>query len=148
MCENRAVPSSLSPSPPMRLFVAIAAVATAVAQSTTPQQIHIALAGRDEAGLSNGASFSWATPVATATSTVWYGTSPNNLTASATGDSVSYLAVRARIWPVARANLASRPPRIPCGSLTAARVSAAVPAPPRHCYGHDRCHTVLLQGWG
>lgn len=77
-------------------FLALAlCAAVAAAQSSVPQQIHYAFAGRDDAtGVSNGASISWATPIATSTSTVWYGTAPGALTRTATGTSITYLEVR------------------------------------------------------
>lgn len=67
--------------------------AVAAAQPSMPEQIHYAFAGRDASGVSNGAAISWATPVATSTSTVWYGLTPDALTMTASGDSVTYLAV-------------------------------------------------------
>ena len=73
------------------IFGALLAAALAV---SPPEQIHIALAGRDATGTSNGVSISWATPDATATSTVMYGLSPSALTMTATGWSVSYMPVR------------------------------------------------------
>lgn len=76
----------------MRLLVLLSLSAALAAAS--PQQIHIALAGRDAAGVSNGMSFSWATPHGTTTSTVQYGLAPTQLTSTATGTSVSYYPVR------------------------------------------------------
>jgi len=60
--------------------------------ATEPEQIHIALAGRDAEGNSNGMAISWQTQVATNTSVVKYGLSKSALTHTATGRCSSYYA--------------------------------------------------------
>ncbi len=69
------------------------ALLAAVAADTAPQQIHLAFAGADASGNSNGMTVSWTTMASTATSTVKYGSSPSQLTSTATGSAVSYLEV-------------------------------------------------------
>ena len=112
------IPSSFHPfipSPPcplnMRclsqtatLMLAVVVVALAVmlapgcmgqqgsSDATEPEQIHIALAGRDAEGNSNGMAISWQTQVATNTSVVKYGLSKSALTHTATGRCSSYYA--------------------------------------------------------
>eukprot|EP00466_Bigelowiella_natans_P002964 jgi/Bigna1/86702/estExt_fgenesh1_pg.C_130002 len=54
-------------------------------------QIHIAFAGRNENGDSNGMTISWATFQKTQTSTVMYGTDKSSLDTKATGEQKQYL---------------------------------------------------------
>eukprot|EP00043_Microstomoeca_roanoka_P020835 m.254205 g.254205 ORF g.254205 m.254205 type:complete len:458 (-) comp17801_c0_seq1:293-1666(-) len=58
--------------------------------STMPEQIHIALAGKDASGNSNGMTISWQTQVKTATSAVKYGLNATALSMTAYGNSSSY----------------------------------------------------------
>lgn len=74
------------------------------AAASAPEQIHVAFAGHDVDGNSNAMTVSWATPNATATSTVMYGFSPDVLTLTVTGFSITYLPVLfiayARCWSI------------------------------------------------
>jgi len=59
-------------------------------QNWTPFQIHLALAGRDGAGNSNGMSVMWNTKLKTESSIVKYGTVSGELTQTAEGSSSAY----------------------------------------------------------
>lgn len=61
-------------------------------EATMPEQIHIALAGRDAKGNPNGMAVSWQTQVRTATSMVRYGLNRTALTLQAAGNCSSYFA--------------------------------------------------------
>jgi hypothetical protein len=71
-------------------FCLAAAVAAA---SATPEQVHVAFAGSDAQGSSDGMVVSWYTANPTATSTVQFGTASGKLDQTATGTSVAYLPV-------------------------------------------------------
>lgn len=58
--------------------------------STTPTQVHIALAGADSNGNSNSMAVSWQTEENTATSVVYYGTQPGDYQDVSQGKSSSY----------------------------------------------------------
>ncbi len=79
----------------MRTFavatVLACALGVAVSGSVPPEQIHIALAGRDSAGNPDRMAVSWVTQEATATSVVRYGRESGELTEVAMGSSKSYL---------------------------------------------------------
>eukprot|EP00755_Sulcionema_specki_P032174 Sspe_Gene.98185::Locus_71637_Transcript_3_3_Confidence_0.600_Length_425::g.98185::m.98185 len=68
--------------------VALLLLAVGVAGSL-PEQVHLALAGRDSLGNSNGMTFSWYTEAEGAT-VVQYGTSPDRLSQNVTGTAKVY----------------------------------------------------------
>lgn len=75
----------------MKLFVLLFLLPLAFClSSTTPSQIHIALAGVDSQGVSNGMAVSWSTVNATNTATVKYGLQSGQYTFVSQGYSVSY----------------------------------------------------------
>lgn len=77
----------------MRAVLALAALQLAVGQApgpTQPWQLHLAYAGSD-ISVSDGMTVSWATGQPTATSTVRFGLTPDDLSRNATGAAVSYL---------------------------------------------------------
>ena len=78
----------------LALAALAALVLAGVHGSTVPEQIHTAFAGHDVDGNCNEMAVSWATPNATATSTVMYGFTADSLTLTATGYGVTYLPVR------------------------------------------------------
>lgn len=61
-------------------------------EATHPEQVHIALAGKDKNGNPNGMAVSWQTHVRTNTSTVQYGLSNSSLSMEAVGQCSSYYA--------------------------------------------------------
>jgi hypothetical protein len=74
------------------LSIAALAIVSSVAWagSTTPEQIHIALSGKDNNGNSNGIAVSWQTSENTGSSTVKFGLASNQYSDSAVGSSASY----------------------------------------------------------
>lgn len=74
------------------MICSFAFLAATVYADNTPEEVHIALAGNDGTGISNGMSISWTTDKATASSTVWYGTTSGDLTEVVTGAQASYWA--------------------------------------------------------
>jgi hypothetical protein len=70
-------------------MLAVLLVQTVFAANTTPDQVHLALAGQDDNGVSNGMNVAWYTQDQTTTSTVKYGL--NGSEESATGTAVQYL---------------------------------------------------------
>lgn len=72
------------------LLVAALLSDSALSAIDPPQQIHLAFAGRDANGHSNGMSVTWVTLHPTQTSVVRYGLSPNALTNVAYGTNSSY----------------------------------------------------------
>jgi hypothetical protein len=74
----------------LSFLIFLSFIATFVVAADEPQQIHIALAGKDENGNPNGMAVSWQTLNDTITSIVKYGVDRNNLDSSATGTSSTY----------------------------------------------------------
>jgi len=72
------------------LVVILFFIASLTFAQDLPQQIHIALAGKDENGNPNGMTVSWQTIEDTITSTVKYGLDENNLNSLAIGTSSTY----------------------------------------------------------
>lgn len=71
-------------------LLAIVASVLAIITKHTPTQVHIALAGSDANGNSNGMAVSYHTTDATATTTVKYGTRSKHYDFTATGEQVTY----------------------------------------------------------
>lgn len=72
------------------IVLTLALIVALVSASTFPEQVHIALAGDDGAGNSNGMTVSWLTHENTASTTVKYGYASGDYTASMTGSSSAY----------------------------------------------------------
>jgi hypothetical protein len=72
------------------IVLGVAALTVRARLFTTPNQVHVALAGRDANGNHNGMAVSWQTQKDTSSSTVLYGTTPGRYTSSATGYSAVY----------------------------------------------------------
>lgn len=68
------------------------AAAPAPSRSTAPEQIHLALAGRNPSGTATCMSVSWQTQSKAASSTVQFGLAPTALSGMARGRSSSYFA--------------------------------------------------------
>jgi hypothetical protein len=93
-----------TPTNPANIFVMLLKLTVLVSTlsgylcSTTPTQLHIALAGNDEFGNSNAMAISWQTELNTPTSQVQYGLETGKYDLSATGTSSACKNLFLNLW--------------------------------------------------